>query len=160
LKKTKFFSNQILQNLKDIIKLVEKYTNKIQVTYIEKYDKIIIKKNLEDYKNFIYNIGYLYCTIKKCYAFLNSRNNKTKGFIICTMISYKNYTFEKYIIEINNKKCFMLSQLFEILNNILYFEFSYEKEKIKSSFFLDYIKLAIYRNHYEWKGIFMKSLIK
>jgi hypothetical protein len=128
----------ILQNLKDIINLVEKYTNKIQVSYIEKYDKIIIEKKLEDYKNFIYNIGYLY-------------------FI---MISYKNYTFQKYILTLNNKKCFILSQLFEILNYILYFEFSYEKEKIKSPFFLDYIKLVIYRTHYQWKGIFMKSLIK
>lgn len=128
----------ILQNLKDIINLVEKYTNKIQVSYIEKYDKIIIEKKLEDYKNFIYNIGYLYFT----------------------MISYKNYTFQKYILTLNNKKCFILSQLFEILNYISYFEFSYEKEKIKSPFFLDYIKLVIYRTHYQWKGIFMKSLIK
>ena len=103
-----------------------------------KYDKIIIEKKLEDYKNFIYNIGYLY-------------------FI---MISYKNYTFQKYILTLNNKKCFILSQLFEILNYISYFEFSYEKEKIKSPFFLDYIKLVIYRTHYQWKGIFMKHIKK
>lgn len=126
----------ILHNLKDIINFVEKYTNKIQVKYIDKYDKIIMQKKLEDYNKFIYNIGYLYFT----------------------MISYKNYTFKKYIIKLNNKKCFILSQLFEILKNNLYFEFEYEKEKIKSLFFLDFIKLSIYRNQYEHKGIFVKKL--
>jgi hypothetical protein len=74
------------------------------------------------------------------------------------MIPYKNYTFRKFIEKINIKKCFILSHLFEILSNIHYFEFSYNKEKIISKFLLDYIKFSIYRNDYQGKGILMKKI--
>ena len=48
---------------------------------------------------------------------------------------------------------------FEILSNIDYFEFSYNKEKIISKFLLDYIKFSIYRNDYQGKGILMKKIV-
>jgi hypothetical protein len=57
-----------------------------------------------------------------------------------------------------SKKCFILSKLFEILNNNDYFNFSYNKKEIISHFLLDYIKLSIYRNNYHWEGIFMKKI--
>jgi hypothetical protein len=74
------------------------------------------------------------------------------------MLPYKNYTFGKYLEKINNKKCFILSQLFETLSNIDYFQFAYNKQKIISQFLLDYIKLSIYRSNYEFKGFFMKKI--
>ena len=126
----------ILENLKKIIRFVEKYKQKTQVTLILKYDKIILEKKLDNLNNFMYNIGYLY-------------------FI---MLPYKNYTFGKYIEKINSKKCFMLSQLFETLSNIDYFQFSHNKQKIISKFLLNYNKLDIYRNNYQWKGFFMKKI--
>ena len=95
-----------------------------------------IEKPLDNLKELMYNIGYI------CFI----------------MLPYKNYTFSKFIEKINSKKCFMLSQLFEILSNINYFEFSYNKEKIISEFLLDYNKFSIYRNDYQWKGFFIKKI--
>lgn len=126
----------ILENFRKIIRFVEKYKQKIIVKYIGKYEKIIYEKTLDNLKNFMYNIGYL------CFI----------------MLSYKNYTFGKYLEKMNSKKCFILSKLFEILNNNDYFNFSYNKKEIISHFLLDYIKLSIYRNNYHWEGIFMKKI--
>ena len=126
----------ILENFKEIIRFVEKYKQKIIVKYIQKWNKIINEKTLDNLKNFMYNIGYL------CFI----------------MLPYKNYTFGKYLEKINNKKCFILSQLFETLSNIDYFQFAYNKQKIISQFLLDYIKLSIYRSNYEFKGFFMKKI--
>lgn len=136
-KVSKYKIKDILENFREIIRFVEKYKNKTKIKYIEKWDKTIYEKPLDDLKDLMYNIGYL------CF----------------TMIPYKNYTFRKFIEKINIKKCFILSHLFEILSNIYYFEFSYNKEKIISKFLLDYIKFSIYRNDYQWKGIFMKKIV-
>jgi len=135
-KVSKYKIKDILENFREIIRFVEKYKNKTKIKCIEKYDKTIYEKPLDDLKDLMYNIGYL------CF----------------TMIPYKNYTFGKYLEKMNSKKCFILSHLFEILSNIDYFEFSYNKEKIISKFLLDYIKFSIYRNDYQWKGIFMKKI--
>jgi hypothetical protein len=126
----------ILENFKKIIRLVEKYKKKISVKYIGKYEKILYEKSLDNLKDFIYEFGFLYFS----------------------MLPYKNYTFGKYLEKMNSKKCFILSKLFEILNNNDYFEFSYNKQKIISHFLLDYIKLSIYRSNYQWEGIFMKKI--
>lgn len=126
----------ILENFRKIIRFVEKYKKKIIVKYIEKRNRIINEKPLDNLKEFMYNIGYL------CFI----------------MLPYKNYIFGKYLEKINSKKCFMLSQLFETLSDIDYFEFAYNKQKIISQFLLDYIKLDIYRSNYGWKGIFMKKI--
>lgn len=126
----------ILENFRGIIRFVEKYKKKITVNYIGKYEKILYEKPLDNLKNFMYNIGYL------CFI----------------MLPYKNYTFGKYLEKMNSKKCFILSQLFETLSNIDYFQFAYNKKEIISHFLLDYIKLSIYRNNYQWKGIFMKKI--
>ena len=136
-KVSKYKIKDILENFREIIRFVEKYKNKTKIKYIEKWDKTIYEKPLDDLKDLMYNIGYL------CF----------------TMIPYKNYTFRKFIEKINIKKCFILSHLFEILSNIHYFEFSYNKEKIISKFLLDYIKFSIYRNDYQYKGIFMKKIV-
>jgi hypothetical protein len=136
-KVSKYKIKDILENFREIIRFVEKYKNKTKIKYIEKWDKTIYEKPLDDLKDLMYNIGYL------CF----------------TMIPYKNYTFRKFIEKINIKKCFILSHLFEILSNIYYFEFSYNKEKIISKFLLDYIKFSIYRNDYQGKGIFMKKIV-
>jgi len=74
------------------------------------------------------------------------------------MLPYKNYKFSKFIEKINTKKCFILSQLFEILSKNDYLIFTYNKQKIISKFLLDYIKLSIYRDNYQWQGIFMKKI--
>jgi len=126
----------ILENFKKIIRLVEKYKKKISVKYIGKYEKILYEKSLDNLKDFIYEFGFL------CFS----------------MLPYKNYTFGKYLEKLNTKKCFVLSKLFEILNNNDYFEFSYNKQKIISHFLLDYIKLSIYRYNYQWEGIFIKKI--
>jgi len=136
-KVSKYKIKDILENFREIIRFVEKYKNKTKIKYIEKWDKTIYEKPLDDLKDLMYNICYL------CF----------------TMIPYKNYTFRKFIEKINIKKCFILSHLFEILSNIHYFEFSYNKEKIISKFLLDYIKFSIYRNDYQWKGILMKKIV-
>jgi len=39
-----------------------------------------------------------------------------------------------------------------------YFKFEYNKQKIISQFLLDYIKLSIYRENYQWQGIFIKKI--
>jgi hypothetical protein len=135
-KVSKYKIKDILENFREIIRFVEKYKNKTKIKYIEKWDKTINEKPLDHLKELMYNIGYL------CF----------------TMIPYKNYTFRKFIEKINIKKCFILSHLFEILSNINYFEFSYNKEKIISKFLLDYIKFSIYRNDYQFYGIFMKKI--
>ena len=127
----------ILENFRKIIHFVEKYKKKIIVKYIGKYEKILYEKPLYNLKDFIYDFGFL------CFS----------------MLPYKNYTFGKYLEKMNSKKCFILSKLFEILSNNDYFNFSYNKEKIISHFLLDYIKLSIYRNNYQWKGIFMKKIV-
>ena len=69
----------ILENFKEIIRFVEKYKQKIIVKYIQKWNKIINEKTLDNLKNFMYNIGYL------CFI----------------MLPYKNYTFGKYLEKIN-----------------------------------------------------------
>ena len=135
-KVSKYKIKDILENFREIIRFVEKYKNKTKIKYIEKWDKTINEKPLDHLKELMYNIGYL------CF----------------TMIPYKNYTFRKFIETINIKKCFILSHLFEILSNIDYFEFSYNKEKIISKFLFDYINFSIYRNDYQFKGIFMKKI--
>ena len=126
----------ILENFRKIIRFVEKYKKKITVKYIGKYEKMLYEKPLDNLKDFINDFGFL------CFS----------------MLPYKNYTFGKYLEKMNSKKCFILSKLFEILSNNDYFNFSYNKEKIISHFLLDYIKLSIYRNNYQWKGIFMKKI--
>jgi hypothetical protein len=126
----------ILENFKKIIRFVEKYKKKIIIKYIGKYEKILYEKPLDNLKDFIYDFGFI------CFS----------------MLPYKNYTFGKYLEKINSKKCFILSKLFEILSNNNYFNFSYNKQKIISHFLLDYIKLSIYRNNYQWKGIFIKKI--
>ena len=136
-KVSKYKIKDILENFREIIRFVEKYKNKTKIKCITKWDKTIYEKPLDHLNELMYNIGYL------CF----------------TMIPYKNYTFRKFIEKINIKKCFILSHLFEILSNIDYFEFSYNKEKIISKFLLDYVKFSIYRNDYQGKGIFMKKIV-
>ena len=135
-KVSKYKIKDILENFREIIRFVEKYKQKTKITYIERWDKIIYEKPLDNLKELMYNIGYI------CFI----------------MLPYKNYTFSKFCEKINSKKCFMLSQLFEILSDIDYFEFSYNKEKITSEFLLDYNRFSIYRNDYQWKGFFMKKI--
>jgi hypothetical protein len=126
----------IVENLKKIIKLVEKYKQSVQVLEIIYGLKIIFETTLKDLKKFMYDIGYLYFA----------------------MMPYKKYTFGQFIEKINNKKCFMLSQIFDSLNNINYVEFRYEKKNITSPFLLDYHNLIIYRNQFYYKGIYMKKI--
>jgi hypothetical protein len=136
-KVSKYKIKDILENFRKIIHFVEKYKKKITVKYIGKYEKILYEKPLDNLKDFINDFGFL------CFS----------------MLPYKNYTFGKYLEKMNNKKCFILSKLFEILSNNDYFNFSYNKQEIISHFLLDYIKLSIYRNNYQWKGIFMKKIV-
>jgi hypothetical protein len=123
----------ILKNFKEIIKFVEKYKQKIQVKSKYNYNEYTSINSLAE---FINNIGYLYFT----------------------MTPYKKYTFGKFIEKLNDKKCFMLSQLFYSINNIQYIEFKYKNKKIISNFLVDYLKLFIYTNNFSWNGKFMKKI--
>jgi hypothetical protein len=123
----------ILKNFKEIIKFVEKYKQNIQVKSKYNFNEYTTINNLGE---FINNIGYLYFT----------------------MTPYKKYKFGKFIEKLNDKKCFMLSQLFYSLNNIQYIEFKYKNKKIISNFLVDYLKLFIYTNNFGWNGKYMKKI--
>lgn len=126
----------ILQNFMEIIEFVEKYKKNVQVLQIIPWYKILKETTLKDLKKFMYDIGYLYFA----------------------MMPYKKYTFGQFIEKINNKMCFMLSQLFDSLNNIIYVEFRYDKKKIISHFLLDYHNLIIYRTNFGWQAMYMKKI--
>ena len=123
----------ILKNFKEIIKFIEKYKQDVEVK---------TKYNYNDYTRidslgaFISSIGYLYFT----------------------MAPYKKYTFGKFIEKLNDKKCFMLSQLFYSLNNFQYIEFKYKNKIIIPYFLVDYHKLSIYKDNFNWQGKFMKKI--
>ena len=51
----------------------------------------------------------------------------------------------------------MLSQLFYSLNNNQYIEFKYKKKIIIPYFLVDYYKLTIYKDNFNWNGKFMKK---
>ena len=123
----------ILKNFKEIIKFVEKYKQNIQVKSKYNFNEYTTINNLGE---FINNIGYLYFT----------------------MTPYKKYKFGKFIEKLNDKKCFILSQLFYSLNNIQYIEFKYKNKKIISNFLVDYLKLFIYTNNFGWNGKYMKKI--
>jgi len=123
----------ILENFKEIIKFVEKYKQKVEIKSLYNYTT---KSPIYSLAEFIKNIGYLYFT----------------------MAPYKKYTFGQFIEKLNNKKCFMLSQLFTSIRSIEFIEFSYEKKKIIPHFLIDYYRLFIYKNNYEWKGYYMKKI--
>ena len=80
------------------------------------------------------------------------------GFLYFTMAPYKKYTFGKFIEKLNDKKCFMLSQFFDILYNFKYIEFKYKNKKIIPKFLVDYCKLFIYKNGFNWNGEYMKKI--
>ena len=123
----------ILKNFKEIIKFVEKYKQDVEVKTIYKYNDYT---RIDSLGAFIASIGYLYFT----------------------MAPYKKYTFLKLIEKLNDKKCFMLSQLFYSLNNFQYIEFKY-KNKITIPYFLvDYHKLSIYKDNFSWNGKYMKKI--
>ena len=123
----------ILKNFKEIIKFIEKYKQDVEVK---------TKYNYNDYTRidslgaFISSIGYLYFT----------------------MAPYKKYTFGKFIEKLNDKKCFMLSQLFYSLNNFQYIEFKYKNKIIIPYFLVDYHKLSIYKDNFNWQGKIMKKI--
>lgn len=123
----------ILENFKKIINLVEKYKQNIQVK---------TKYNYNEYSS-LYNLG----------EFISNF-----GFLYYSMLSYKKYKFGKFIEKLNDEKCFMLSQLFNSLNNIQYIEFKYKNKKIISQFLVDYFKLFIYKDNFNWQGYYMKKI--
>jgi hypothetical protein len=138
----------ILKNFKEIIKFVEKYKQDVEVKTIYKYDEYdsIVAESYYSHQSgemevvslgkFMHNFGFLYFT----------------------MAPYKKYTFGKFIEKLNDKKCFMLSQFFECLNNFKYIEFKYKNKKIIPKFLVDYCKLFIYKNGFNWNGEYMKKI--
>ena len=138
----------ILKNFKEIIKLVEKYKQNVLVKTIYKYDEYesIIAESYYSHQSgrmevvslgkFMHNLGYLYFT----------------------MAPYKKYTFGKFIEKLNDKKCFMLSEFFNILYNFNYIEFKYKNKKIIPKFLVDFCKLSIYKNGFNWNGEYMKKI--
>jgi hypothetical protein len=123
----------ILENLKKIINLVEKYKKNVQVKTIYKYDEYVSIENLGE---FIYIFGFLY---------------------FC-MMTYKRDKFGKFIEKLNDEKCFMLSQLFDNLNKLRYIEFKYKNKKIIPNFLVDYYKLFLYSYNFGWNGYYMKKI--
>jgi hypothetical protein len=122
----------ILESFKEIINFVIKYKQKIKVKSINNFTN---RNPINQLAKFINNIGYLYFV----------------------MGPYKKYKFGQFIEKLNNKKCFMLSQLFTSLNFINYIEFSYENKKIIPDFLIDYHKLYIYKDNFNWQGYLMKK---
>jgi len=123
----------ILKNFKEIINFIEKYKQNVEVKTKYNYGNYAGINSLGE---FMANIGYLYFT----------------------MTPYKKYTFGKFIEKLNDKKCFMLSQLFYSLNNIQYIEFKYKNKIIIPYFLVDYYKLFIYKDNFNWNGKFMKKI--
>lgn len=123
----------ILENLKKIINLVEKYKKNVQVKTIYKYDEYAPIENLSE---FISNFGFLY---------------------FC-MMTYKRDKFGIFIEKLNNEKCFILSQLFDNLNKLRYIEFKYKNKKIIPNFLVDYYKLFLYSYNFNWQGYYMKKI--
>ncbi len=133
--------NNILNIFLKIIKLIEKYKRNIIVKRIIPYSKIVEENKLKDISLYVFNLGY----------------------IIFALEPYKKYTFGECVKKMNEDKCFMLSKLLNCLTNDIenwttYYEFTFEKEKIKSQFLYDFYKLCIYRNNFQFDGIFMKKL--
>jgi hypothetical protein len=138
----------ILKNFKEIIKFVEKYKQNVLVKTIYKYDEYesIVAESYYSHQSgrievvslgkFMHNFGYLYFT----------------------MAPYKKYTFGKFIEKLNDKKCFILSEFFNILYNFNYIEFKYKNKKIIPKFLVDYYKLIIYMDNFNWQGKFMKKI--
>lgn len=138
----------ILKNFKEIIKLVEKYKQNVLVKTIYKYDEYesIVAESYYSHQSgrmevvslgkFMHNLGYLYFT----------------------MAPYKKYTFGKFIEKLNDKKCFILSEFFNILYNFNYIEFKYKNKKIIPKFIVDFCKLSIYKNGFNWNGEYMKKI--
>ena len=112
---------------------MEKYKQDVEVKTIYKYNDYT---RIDSLGAFISSIGYLYFT----------------------MAPYKKYTFGKFIEKLNDKKCFMLSQFFDILYNFKYIEFKYKNKKIIPKFLVDYCKLFIYKNGFNWNGEYMKKI--
>jgi len=53
--------------------------------------------------------------------------------------------------KINKEKCFMLSQLFNNLNNLRYIEFKYKNKRIIPNFLIDYYNFG-------FQGYYMKKI--
>jgi hypothetical protein len=123
----------ILKNFKEIINFIEKYKQNVEVK---------TKYNYNDYTS-INSLGAFMASI---------------GYLYFTMAPYKKYKFGKFIEKLNDKKCFMLSQLFYSLNNNQYIEFKYKKKIIIPYFLVDYYKLTIYMDNFNWQGKFMKKI--
>ena len=123
----------ILKNFKEIINFIQKYKQNIEVK---------TKYNYNDYTS-INSLGALMASI---------------AYLYFTMAPYKKYRFGKFIEKLNDKKCFMLSQLFYSLNNNQYIEFKYKKKIIIPYFLVDYYKLTIYMDNFNWQGKFMKKI--
>ena len=138
----------ILKNFKEIIKFVEKYKQDVLVKTIYKYDK---------YESIVAESYYSHQS-GEMEVFSLGKFMHNFGFLYFTMAPYKKYTFGKFIEKLNDKKCFMLSQLLECLNNFKYIEFKYKNKKIIPKFLVDYCKLFIYKNGFNWNGEYMKKI--
>ena len=123
----------VLNNLKKIIKFIEKYKKDVLVKTIYNSNEYTSIGSLSD---FISKIGFIYFT----------------------MTAYKKYTFGKFIEKLNDKKCFILSTLFDCFNNLQYIEFKYKNKKIIPIFLVNYYKLFIYANNFGWNGKYMKKI--
>jgi hypothetical protein len=133
--------NIILNIFLKIIKLIEKHKKNITVKCIRPYSNIIEENKLKNISLYVFNLA----------------------FIIFALEPYKKYTFGECVKKMNEDKCFMLSKLLnrltnDIENGTTYFEFKFEKEKIKSQFLYDFYKLCIYSNNFQDNGFFMKKL--
>jgi hypothetical protein len=138
----------ILKNFKEIIKLVEKYKQNVLVKTIYKYD---------EYESIVAESYYSHQSGRMEVVSLGKFMNNL-GYLYFTMAPYKKYTFGKFIEKLNDKKCFMLSEFFNILYNFNYIEFKYKNKKIIPKFLVDFCKLSIYKNGFNWNGEYMKKI--
>jgi hypothetical protein len=138
----------ILKNFKEIIKLVEKYKQDVLVKTIYKYD---------EYESIVAESYYSHQSGRMEVVSLGKFMNNL-GYLYFTMAPYKKYTFGKFIEKLNDKKCFMLSEFFNILYNFNYIEFKYKNKKIIPKFLVDFCKLSIYKNGFNWNGEYMKKI--
>lgn len=129
----------IYRNFGEILKFCERYREKIETKIIIAWEKVIEVKELDNYKDVIEAFVYLMHIMK----------------------SYKRKTFREFLEKLNEKECYNLHKFMSYLLNdykLFPIAYIYKNKKVESNFLLDYYKLYIYRNNWQWEGLYVLQL--
>ena len=129
----------IIKEFNNIINFITiNYNNEIKGDFIDRFSKLIFNDNINysDKKRIIIGYNYLITIFEK----------------------YRNIKFKNMIKLLLENECHNLFTLFYMLDYNNYYKFYYEKNKISSKFLLEYTKLYILRNNYQYQGYFVKNI--